>query len=55
MSLIINGITIPTDKELFLGSGKPVHRVIANGVVVWKLDSTPALPGVQELNITLLS
>ena len=43
MALIVNGTTIPTDKP-FMSNGKPVHRVVANGKVVWELKNTPAIP-----------
>ncbi len=40
MSLIVNGTTIPTNKP-FKVNGSDVHRVMANGVEVWKLDTAP--------------
>jgi len=39
MSLVINGKTIPTTKA-FYTNGKPVHKVIANGKVVWEYKTT---------------
>jgi len=37
MSLIVNGTTIPTDAPV-MANGNKVHKVIANGTVVWELE-----------------
>jgi len=44
MSLIVNGTTIPQGKPIHV-NGNPVHKVIANGKVVWVMEYLDLISG----------